>query len=97
MSYDEKEPYPHSPRPSRLSDGVSSGEGWGGDGSDYRLRSGLDHVGGSEPIPSSFLCYVPRHRAAEYEKAGWKIGGIADDRGYSFIGEWQGGGEPVIP
>lgn len=95
--HNEKVFDPSTPRPSRESDRVASGEGWGGDGPDHRPWPGMDVVGGSEQISCSFLRYIPRERAGEYEAAGWKICGPADDRGYSFIGEWQGSGEPVTP
>ncbi len=93
----EKVCHPNQESPSRVSDGVSSGEGWGGDHRYYRPWTGVDIMGGLMSMPCSFLCYVPRDRAADYQRAGWKIVGIADDQGYSFIGQWEGRGEPLIP
>jgi hypothetical protein len=46
------------------------------------------------PDDCSWFYYVRQWRAEEFEALGWKICAPVDDRGWSFIGEWKGEGDP---
>ncbi len=42
--------------------------------------------------------YVPISCRAQWEALGWRCTDLPGHHGrYSVLGEWQGGGEPVIP